>query len=239
MNIYENISNDDTDDTDILIDNDKQLRNRKKKLRTLKNKPKTPDNLYKIKRLRVAIDEYEHQLQSRFTGKKKVDKTSKKSTKDKRKKLQDDDEYLNQAYMYTQTPAYKEELNALRKKEEQEKLNKQKLKEQREKQRQKEEQEKQKQKQKEEQEKQKRKEQQKQKEEQESKLSELYKYLKTHNASSEIMYLANNYTRKGYLALARKFHTDKGGSEEEFKLIGYIKDFYIPNTVENDETWTK
>ena len=53
------------------------------------------------------------------------------------------------------------------------------------------------------------------------------------------MYLAKNYTRKDYHSLARKFHTDKGGSEEEFKLIGYIKDFYIPNTVENDETWTK
>ena len=224
MNMYENISNDDTDDTDILINNDKQLRNRRKKLRTLENKP-TPENLNKIKRLRVAINEYEHQLQSRVIGKKKVDKTSKKSTKDKRKKLQDDDEYLEQEYKKTQTPEYKEELKALRKKEEQEKLKKQKRKEQ--------------QRQKEEQGKQKRKEQQKQTGEQESKLSELYKYLKTHNASSEIMYLAKNYTRKGYLALARKFHTDKGGSEEEFKLIGYIKDSYIPNTVENDETWTK
>ena len=70
-------------------------------------------------------------------------------------------------------------------------------------------------------------------------LQGLFQYLKNLNASSEIINLAKNYTNKGYHALARKFHPDKGGSLEDFKLIGYIKDYYDPNTADNDESWTK
>ena len=232
MNRYEYLKTDDTDDS---IETANRLRNCKKKLRNLEKKPDTPENLVKRKRLKIDIREYEHKISSCKTAVKPSEKHS-KSAKDrehKRKRTQADDEYLEQEFQKTQTPEYKAmrqaELDAQKRKREAEQKQKQEKERQREEQRQREQQRQREERQREqyESEKRRRKREQSQQEntQRQCKL-ELIQRLRDKHAPQDIIELAKNYDHKVYRKLSLKYHPDKGGTDELFKLLGMTKDHF-------------
>ena len=219
MNRYEPLETADTDDS---IENANRLRNCKKKLRNLEKKPETPGNLVKRKRLKIDIDEYEHKISSCKTkvqpSKNKKQSKSAKVRENKRKRKQADDEYLDEAFQKTQTPEYKArrqaELDAQKRKREAEEKEKREEQRQREEDRQREQQSQ---------------ERQREKERQRQPVSgkqPIIRQLRDKNAPQDIIDLAKNYDHKVYRKLSLKYHPDKGGTDEEFKLLGMTKDHF-------------
>ena len=229
-----------TEDTGNEIKTDNQLRNREKKLRRLKTKPQTPENDQKIKNLQVEINEYKHQRDHEHQRDKKIPKKSPKVSlkKQKRQRTKESEEFLNAAYLESQTPAYKKKKEAHRRQSEEcERLKW----EARERARM-------------EYEKRKREKEEREKKEREDRarkyhLRELINALKYRDAPEDMLSLAKNYDHKGYLKLSRKYHPDKNekcGEDEYnkevteiFKLLGCIKDYYEPIECKSDETWVK
>ena len=56
----------------------------------------------------------------------------------------------------------------------------------------------------------------------------------------DIMNLNQNFTIEDYKKLSRKYHPDKLSGKQDFMyILNGIRDHYVPNKQENDETWTK
>ena len=90
MNTFEGISVDDTPSEE--IQDEKQYRNKMKKLRQLKTKEPSDENLKKIKTLEIQIDEYEDKQKDlkedtsdKIKSKNKRNKKKKKRRKSKKK----------------------------------------------------------------------------------------------------------------------------------------------------------
>jgi hypothetical protein len=52
--------------------------------------------------------------------------------------------------------------------------------------------------------------------------------------------LNHKFTIEDYKKLSRKYHPDKLSGKQDFMyILNGIRDHYVPNKQENDETWTK
>jgi len=228
------------------IQNDNQLRNRKKKLRLLEKKAASPENERKRNRIMSEIDEYESRQQCHL--KKKPTKPTKQT---------DDDEFLDQCFRESQTPAYQEEKKKAQEKirrQEEEKIRREKVRrEQRREQQQRREQEqdqdqrqrrehdqdqdqRQRREHDQDQDQRQRREQQQRREQEQL---EYMEYMRNANAPNDILNLNESFTDSLYKKLAMKYHPDKGGTTEQFKILGRVKDHHRPNVHVHDETWMK
>ena len=210
-----------TEDTDSPIEDDRQLRNRKKKLRILEKKPDSPNNLAKVKRILVEIKEYEDRLVS-------SQKTRRGPPQKINKQMKEDDAFLEQEWKKTLTPEYKAfrqaELDALREKEERAEKARQ---------------EKRKRKARAKWEGKQRRQERQGRHERQERIGplELRAYLIEQGAPLDIVSLAENYDRNVYKKLCLKYHPDKGGSENVFKLLEHTKSHFHPTEFVPDETW--
>lgn len=226
------------------IQNDNQLRNKKKKLqKKIKRYRDIPSEylLKEINMLEIEIREYEESKKTYFPKKKKKKEDEKKS---------DSDDFLNQEYKKNKTRnqnKYREQ----KEKEKNEKKKREELRQEYLKKREEQRQEQQKQREQEYFERKKEKEQEyfeQQKRREEKQRKEYVSALKKKifqdcgitDIPSDLSQLYDNYEKQKYRELTLKYHPDKSNySDEYFKALNSIKERYNPTINQYDETWVK
>lgn len=226
MNTFEGITLDDTPSEE--IQDEKQYRNKMKKLRQLKTKEPSDENLKKIKILEIQIDEYEDKQKDLKEDTSDKSKSKNKRNKKKKKKKKEN-EFLEKEFQKN-----REYWKNYEKEQQQEKIR-----QEEERRRQQEE-------------KRKRKEEERRRKEDERKWIEMdsltyarnnkkefFKKFGINNIPTDLSNVLDNYNHKEYLKLSRVYHPDKSDNQECFKALNEIKDLNNPRSVKHDETWQK
>lgn len=234
MNTFEGISVDDTPSEE--IQDEKQYRNKMKKLRQLKTKEPSDENLKKIKILEIQIDEYEDKQKDL-----KEDTSDKSKSKNKRnikkKKKKKENEFLEKEFQKNREHWKKYEKEQQREKVRQEEERRRQHEEMRRRQA----------------ERKRRQEEERRRKEDERKWieemdaltyarnnkKEFFKKFGINNIPTDLSNVLDNYNHKEYLKLSRVYHPDKSDNQEYFKALNEIKDLNNPRSVKHDETWQK
>jgi len=207
------------------IQNDNQLRNKKKKLqKKIKRYRDIPSEylLKEINMLEIEIREYEESKKTYFPKKKKKNKTRNQNKyreqKEKEKNEKKKREELRQEYLKKREEQRQEQ----QKQREQEYFERKKEKEQ------------------EYFEQQKRREEKQRKEYVSALKKKIFQDCGITDIPSDLSQLYDNYEKQKYRELTLKYHPDKSNySDEYFKALNSIKERYNPTINQYDETWVK
>lgn len=234
MNTFEGISVDDAPPEE--IQDEKQYRNKMKKLRQLKTKEPTDENLKKIKILKILINEYEDKqtdLKEDTTDKSK----SKNNRNKKKKKKKKENEFLEKEFKKNREhwKNYEKEQQEEKKREEEERRRQQEEMRRRKAER----------KRRQEEERRRKEDERKWIEEMDAltyarnNKKEFFKKFGINDIPPDLSNILDNYNHKEYHKLSRVYHPDKSDNLEYFKALNEIKDLNNPRSVIHDETWQK
>ena len=234
MNTFEGITLDDTPSEE--IQDEKQYRNKMKKLRQLKTKEPSDENLKKIKILEIQIDEYEDKQKDLKEDTSDKSKSKNKRNKKKKKKKKEN-EFLEKEFQKNREHWINYEKEQQREKIRQEEERRRQQEEMRRRQA----------------ERKRRQEEERRRKEDERKWieemdaltyarnnkKEFFKKFGINNIPTDLSNVLDNYDHKGYHKLSRIYHPDKSDNQEYFKALNEIKDLNNPPSIKHDETWQK
>ena len=240
MNTFEGIPVDDTPSEE--IQDEKQYRNKMKKLRQLKTKGPSDENLKKIKILEILINEYEDKQKDLKEDTSDKSKSKKRNIKKKKKKKEN--EFLEKEFQKNREywKNYEKEQLEEKKREAEERRRRQeeRIRQQEEMRRRKAE-------------RKRRQEEERRRKEYERKWieemdaltyarnnkKEFFKKFGINDIPPDLSNILDNYVHKEYHKLSRIYHPDKSDNQEYFKALNEIKDLNNPRSVKHDETWQK